>query len=105
MITLTERAADQVRRIAGQIGGDGKVMRVFVKKGGCSGFEYGMAFDERKEGDLEVRERGVEIVLDPESFERLKGSEIDFDDGLNGKGFEVRNPNAASTCGCGKSFN
>lgn len=84
--------------------GEGKRLRVFVESGGCSGFQYGMSFDERKESDQLVSSEGVEILSDDASLAYLEGSVIDFDDGLSGKGFEIRNPNAQSTCGCGKSF-
>ena len=81
-----------------------KRLRVFVESGGCSGFQYGMSFDERKEGDAELESEGVPVLIDPTSLAYLNGSAIDFDDGLHGKGFEIKNPNAQSTCGCGKSF-
>lgn len=82
-----------------------KRLRVFVESGGCSGFQYGMSFDEKKEGDAELESEGVAILMDPASLAYLNGSMVDFDDGLHGKGFEIKNPNAQSTCGCGKSFN
>lgn len=81
-----------------------KRLRVFVESGGCSGFQYGMSFDEKKEGDTELESEGVAILMDPTSLAYLNGSAVDFDDGLHGKGFEIKNPNAQSTCGCGKSF-
>jgi len=81
-----------------------KRLRVFIESGGCSGFQYGMSFDERKEGDAELESEGVPMLIDPASLAYLDGSAIDFDDGLHGKGFEIKNPNAQSTCGCGKSF-
>lgn len=80
-------------------------LRMSVETGGCSGFQYGMSFDLRKENDTEFVSEGVTVLLDPGSLAYLDGSSVDFDDGLQGKGFEIRNPNAASTCGCGKSFN
>ena len=79
-------------------------LRVFVESGGCSGFQYGMSFDEKKSGDVEFASEGVPILMDPASLAYLDGSAVDFDDGLHGKGFEIKNPNAQSTCGCGKSF-
>ncbi|GAB5561101.1 MAG: iron-sulfur cluster insertion protein ErpA [Synoicihabitans sp.] len=82
-----------------------KVLRVLVETGGCSGFQYGMSFDEPKSDDEQLECEGVAFVVDPTSFAYLDGSNIDFDDGLQGKGFEIQNPNAQSTCGCGKSFN
>ena len=83
----------------------GKRLRVLVESGGCSGFQYGMAFDEPKAEDTSGESEGVPIVMDPSSLAYLQGSVVDFDDGLHGKGFEIKNPNAQSTCGCGKSFN
>jgi iron-sulfur cluster assembly protein/iron-sulfur cluster insertion protein len=80
-------------------------LRLLVDQGGCSGMTYGMSFDERKADDAEFASEGVEILVDPKSLAHLDGSTVDFDDGLHGKGFEIRNPNARSTCGCGKSFN
>ena len=82
-----------------------KRLRVFVESGGCSGFQYGMSFDEKKDGDTELESEGVPILMDQASLAYLAGSQVDFDDGLHGKGFEIKNPNAQSTCGCGKSFN
>lgn len=82
-----------------------KRLRVFIENGGCSGFQYGMSFDAPKDGDQEFVSEGVAVLLDPTSLVYLTGSSVDFDDGLQGKGFEIRNPNAQSTCGCGKSFN
>ena len=105
MITLTPRAARQVRSLQTDIADDTKRLRVFVESGGCSGFQYGMSFDEAKADDQRLECEGVEFLVDPTSFAYLDGSVIDFDDGLHGKGFEIRNPNAQSTCGCGKSFN
>lgn len=105
MIRLTERAARQVSAMHRDLQADEKVLRVFVESGGCSGFQYGMSFDEPKSDDQRYESEGVPFVVDPSSHAYLDGSEIDFDDGLQGKGFEIKNPNAESTCGCGKSFN
>jgi len=105
MITLTSRAAQQVRALQSEIADPTKRLRVFVESGGCSGFQYGMSFDVAKDGDQTLESEGVPFLIDPTSLAYLEGSVIDFDDGLTGKGFEIRNPNAQSTCGCGKSFN
>ncbi len=105
MITLTQRAARQVQAMHSAQGDAAKRLRVFVETGGCSGFEYGMSFDLAKAGDEVFVSEGVEVLVDPASLAYLKGTSIDFDDGLHGKGFELKNPNAQSTCGCGKSFN
>ena len=105
MITLTPRAAKQVLTLQEELGDASKRLRVFVESGGCSGFQYGMSFDVSKAGDQQLSCEGVEFFIDPTSLAYMDGSVIDFDDGLHGKGFEIRNPNAQSTCGCGKSFN
>jgi iron-sulfur cluster assembly protein/iron-sulfur cluster insertion protein len=81
-----------------------QVLRVLVESGGCSGFQYGMSFDAPKPDDARCESEGVAMVVDPGSAAYLSGTRIDFDDGLQGKGFEIQNPNAQSTCGCGKSF-
>ncbi len=105
MITLTPRAARQIESMQADNGAADKVLRVLVETGGCSGFQYGMSFDEPKPEDEQLESEGVRFVIDPTSLAYLDGSNIDFDDGLQGKGFEIQNPNAESTCGCGKSFN
>jgi len=104
MIILTARAASQVRTMQNDLNAPQKRLRVFVESGGCSGFQYGMSFDEPKADDTEFQTEGVSVIMDPPSIAYMSGSTIDFDDGLHGKGFEIKNPNAQSTCGCGKSF-
>jgi len=105
MITLTPRAARQVRSMLQDVeAAEQKRLRVFVETGGCSGFQYGMSFDVQKPDDQVLESEGLSILLDPTSLAYMHGSAIDFDDGLQGKGFEIKNPNAQSTCGCGKSF-
>lgn len=104
MITLTDSAATKIRSLQEEIADPSKRLRIFIEPGGCSGFEYGMSFDEAKAGDAELEDKGVPFLVDPSSLEYLKGSQVDFDDGLQGKGFSINNPNATSTCGCGKSF-
>jgi len=105
MISLTPQAVQKIQSLEEGISDDGKFLRIFVEPGGCSGLEYGMSFDLRKEDDELLESSGVRVLMDPTSLSYLDGSEVDFDDGLNGKGFEIRNPNAETTCGCGKSFN
>jgi iron-sulfur cluster assembly protein len=105
MITLTENASRHIKTLMADPGVQGKALRVYVEAGGCSGMEYGMAFDEKKADDEVVRQDGVEVVLDPMSASFLKGSVIDFIDSLQGSGFQIKNPNVHSTCGCGRSFN
>ena len=104
MITLTERAARKVRTLREELNAPGKRLRLFVENGGCSGMQYGMSFDEEKPGDEQVESGGERVLIDAASVPYLRGCDIDFDDGLQGRGFEIRNPNAKSTCGCGKSF-
>ncbi len=105
MITLSDSAAAQLNAMKKELGDDSKILRIFVEPGGCSGFEYGMSFDDAKDIDKHLESNGVSFVVDPSSLIYLDGCSVDFDDGLNGKGFAINNPNAASTCGCGKSFN
>ena len=105
MVSLSEQAVTKIRSLQKEISGEDKLLRIFVESGGCSGLEYGMSFDLRKGEDELLESGGVSFLMDPTSLSYLSGSVVDFDDGLNGKGFEIRNPNAENTCGCGKSFN
>ena len=102
---MSEQAVTKIRSLQKEISGEDKLLRIFVESGGCSGLEYGMSFDLRKDEDELLESGGVSFLMDPTSLSYLSGSVVDFDDGLNGKGFEIRNPNAENTCGCGKSFN
>lgn len=106
MITLTERAANEVRRIiAEQNLPDGTALRIGVKGGGCSGFSYTMGFDDAIGDTDQVSEsENLKVVCDPKSFLYLNGTEIDFEDSMMGRGFKFGNPNAAKSCGCGESF-
>ena len=105
MITLTESAAEKIRSLQDKNDAEDRFMRLSVETGGCSGMEYAMGFAERTDDDELVESKGVKMVVDPISLTYLDGTEVDFDDGLHGKGFEIRNPNAENTCGCGRSFN
>jgi len=102
MIDLTENAARRIQELNEEKAQEGQFLRIFVEAGGCSGFEYGMSFDRRKEDDSLLESQGVAFLVAPTSLAYLDGCRVDFDDGLNGKGFEIQNPNAASTCGCGR---
>tara|TARA_Y100000588_G_scaffold212536_1_gene226618 strand:+ start:445 stop:762 length:318 start_codon:yes stop_codon:yes gene_type:complete len=104
MISLTPEAASKIREMSSEASDETKTLRIFVNAGGCSGFEYGMSFDSPKEHDKMQESKGVSFAVDEDSLVYLDGSEVHFDDGLTGTGFEIRNPNAQSTCGCGKSF-
>jgi iron-sulfur cluster assembly accessory protein len=77
---------------------------VQIAKGGCSGLQYDMLLDTRHEGDAVVERDGMEFLVDPESAQLLRGATLDYHDGLTGTGFQILNPNAARTCGCGTSF-
>lgn len=104
-LVFTESAADKVKSLIEQEGNPQLKLRVFVSGGGCSGFQYGFTFDENLEdGDTKIEKNGVELLIDPMSFQYLGGAEIDYKDDVNGAQFVIRNPNATTTCGCGSSF-
>ena len=105
VINLTAGAVAQVRAMWQDAPDDaGKPLRVYVEQGGCSGMQYGLVFDEVRDGDAMHEFDGVPVVVDPASAEFLAGSVVDFSDSLNGGGFKVSNPKARQNCGCGKSF-
>ena len=105
IVTLTESAADQVRSmVAESLEHQGKILRVYVEKGGCSGMQYGLVFDEERPNDLKAEAHGVAVVIDPFSANYLSGAKVDYVDALTGGGFKVLNPQARQSCGCGKSF-
>lgn len=106
MITATLKAAERVNDLKLEAGlNQDYFVRVAVEGGGCSGLSYKLDFDnEDKPGDQAFESNGVKIVVDMKSFLYLCGTELDFSDGLNGKGFNFINPNATRTCGCGESF-
>jgi iron-sulfur cluster assembly accessory protein len=105
IISLTPSAAEQVRAmLANEKDAAGKRLRVYVEKGGCSGMQYGMVFDEPRDGDFAGEFHGVGVLTDSISAEVLRGCVIDFKDELTGGGFKISNPNAKQSCGCGKSF-
>lgn len=105
-ITLTSLAMDKVAELIASEGADEVLaLRVAVKPGGCSGFNYDMFFDSEFANDDVLRDFGsVKVVVDPQSAELLNGSTLDYSDGLQGAGFHITNPNATKTCGCGNSF-
>ncbi len=106
MITITDKAKSKITDLKQNANLDNSFfLRVAVAGGGCSGLSYKLDFDnEIKTGDQEFEDKGEKIVLDMKSFLYLAGTELDFSDGLNGKGFNFVNPNASRTCGCGESF-
>jgi len=102
---LTDAVVDKVAELLAEEGDSALSLRIYVTGGGCSGFQYGFAFDEtEKEDDLRFTRGPVTVVVDAMSLQYLSGAEIDFEDSLEGARFVIRNPNAASTCGCGSSF-
>jgi iron-sulfur cluster insertion protein len=104
-LVFTDAAATKVRELLAEEDNPGLNLRVYVTGGGCSSFQYGFTFDEnRTEGDTEVSNGGVTLLVDPMSVQYLMGAEIDFSDDLEGAHFVIRNPNASTTCGCGSSF-
>ena len=104
-LIFTESAATKVKQLIEEEGSPDLKLRVFVSGGGCSGFQYGFTFDEvTNEDDTQVEKNGVTLLIDPMSFQYLAGAEIDYQEGLEGAQFVIKNPNASSTCGCGSSF-
>jgi iron-sulfur cluster assembly accessory protein len=81
-----------------------KGLRIFVETGGCAGMQYGMEFDDAKQGDRRIEQDGVEVLIDAYSADFLTGATVDYSDGLTGAGFKITNPNVARSCGCGSSF-
>jgi len=104
-VTLTDEATAKVAALLAQEGNPELALRVAVRPGGCSGYSYEMFFDSELADDDIVRTFGsVKVVVDPESAQLLKGSTLDYRDGLQEAGFHISNPNATRTCGCGSSF-
>ena len=105
VLTLTESAANQIKSmLAKQAENQGKALRVYVEGGGCSGLQYGMVFDEKRDGDTASELSGVSILVDADSAAYLRGAVVDYSEALTGGGFKISNPNAHHSCGCGKSF-
>lgn len=102
---FTDAAARKVRELILDEGKPELSLRVYITGGGCSGFQYGFTFDDNAdEADLRVVNEGVTMVIDPLSYQYLSGSEVDYEENLQGARFVIRNPNATTTCGCGSSF-
>lgn len=106
MITITDKAKGKIDELVSASQLDSTYfLRVSVKGGGCSGLSYNLDFDnEEQKGDQFFEDKGIKVALDMKSFLYLAGTELDFSDGLNGKGFNFNNPNASRSCGCGESF-
>lgn len=104
-ITLTHNAVGKLRELVAAEGDPSLALRMAVRPGGCSGFSYEMFFDTEVEpGDVVEEFDDVRVVVDPQSVERLRGSTLDYKDGLMGAGFAIDNPNVTRSCGCGNSF-
>jgi iron-sulfur cluster assembly accessory protein len=104
LVSLTEAAATKIKQLLAEETDVG-VLRIAIQGGGCSGFQYGLGFDTgAAEGDLELEQHGVTVVIDPFSAPYLRGAEVDYVDSIQAAGFAVNNPNAVASCGCGHSF-
>lgn len=104
-LVFTEAAANKVKSLIEEENNPNLKLRVYISGGGCSGFQYGFTFDENiSDGDTQVENCGVTLLVDPMSFQYLSGAEIDYKEDLSGAQFVIRNPNATTTCGCGSSF-
>jgi iron-sulfur cluster assembly accessory protein len=106
VLNVTDRAVDKVKDFAAKMpDAGGKALRVFIQGGGCSGFQYGFTFDEKRPTDHVLTVREIEVIVDPQSALKLHGATVDFIEDMRGAGFSVENPNATGgSCGCGKSF-
>jgi iron-sulfur cluster assembly accessory protein len=106
MITLSDKGAEKVREFLASQGAEASAagLRVGVRGGGCSGFQYNLAFDNERDGDAVFEDRGIKLLVDRPSLPYVAGSIIDYVDSLQGAGFQVNNPNVVAACGCGSSF-
>jgi len=104
-LLVTDMAVSKVRNLIEEEGNPDLKLRVYVTGGGCSGFQYGFAFDEHSsDDDARIEHEGVTVLVDSMSYPYLVGAKLDYEEGLKGSRFTVVNPNASSTCGCGSSF-
>ena len=104
-IKLSEKAADKITELIGSgDAGENQALRIAVRGGGCSGFQYALAFDKAKDDDHVFEVDGVGVIVDKTSMQFVFGSEVDYIEGLQGAGFQVNNPNVVAACGCGSSF-
>jgi iron-sulfur cluster insertion protein len=104
-LVFSDSAANKVKQLIEEEGNPELKLRVFVTGGGCSGFQYGFTFDEAvNDDDTSMQKNGVTLLIDPMSLQYLAGAEIDYQEGIEGAQFVIKNPNASSTCGCGSSF-
>ena len=106
MITISDKGAEKVHEFLAAQEADLGVagLRVGVRGGGCSGFQYQLAFDEQRDNDVVFESHGLKLLVDQESLQFVRGSTIDYEESLQGAGFKVNNPNVVAACGCGSSF-
>ena len=106
MITLSDKGAEKVHEFLDSQQADVSLagLRVGVRGGGCSGFQYQLAFDEQRAGDVVFESHGLRLLVDSESLPFVRGAQIDYEESLQGAGFKVNNPNVVAACGCGSSF-
>jgi iron-sulfur cluster assembly protein len=106
MIEITDKGAEKVHEFLSAQQADVTLagLRVGVRGGGCSGFQYQLAFDEQRESDVVFESHGLKLLVDQESLQFVRGSTIDYEESLQGAGFKVNNPNVVAACGCGSSF-
>ena len=106
MIEITDKGAEKVREFLAAQQADVSLagLRVGVRGGGCSGFQYQLAFDEQRDSDVVFESHGLKLLVDRESLQFVSGSTIDYEESLQGAGFKVNNPNVVAACGCGSSF-
>jgi iron-sulfur cluster assembly protein len=106
MISITDKGAEKVHEFLEAQQADVNLagLRVGVRGGGCSGFQYQLAFDERRDSDVVFESHGLKLLVDNESLQFVEGSTIDYEESLQGAGFKVENPNVVAACGCGSSF-
>ena len=106
MITISDKGAEKVHEFLAGQETDASLagLRVGVRGGGCSGFQYQLAFDEQRDGDIVFESHGLKLLVDDESLPFVRGSVIDYEESLQGAGFKVSNPNVVAACGCGSSF-
>jgi iron-sulfur cluster assembly accessory protein len=103
-VNLTHNAVEEIKSLLTKSENAGKNLRLYIEEGGCSGMQYGMVFDEKRDGDLVSAQDGVSVLIDPISANYLRGAVVDFSDSMTAGGFKITNPNAKQSCGCGKSF-
>jgi iron-sulfur cluster insertion protein len=105
MLVITEKAGQKIKGLLAEEQKEGYGLRVYVAGGGCQGFEYGMVFEEQaNEDDTVIEAHGVKVFVDAQSAPMLQGTQVDYQDSLEGSGFSIKNPQAKSSCGCGNSF-